>query len=46
VLPKCAGIPPENFNTANGEHHLIRLYTGLEEPEALIADLDAALQRV
>jgi cystathionine beta-lyase/cystathionine gamma-synthase len=46
VLPKCAGFPPEDFDAANGEHHLIRLYTGLEEPEALIADLDNALHRV
>lgn len=46
ILPKCAGIQPEDFDAANIEHQYIRLYTGLEEPSYLIADLQQALEQV
>lgn len=44
VIPKCAGIPPEQFDPANEEHQYIRIYTGLEEPQYLINDLAQALE--
>jgi cystathionine beta-lyase/cystathionine gamma-synthase len=44
VLPKCAGIRPEDFEAANIQHQYIRMYTGLEEPSYLIADLKQALK--
>jgi cystathionine beta-lyase/cystathionine gamma-synthase len=44
VLPKCAGIRPEDFEAANIQHQYIRMYTGLEEPSYLIADLKQALE--
>ncbi len=43
VLPKCAGIKEEEFDATNIEHQYIRLYTGLEDAEYLIKDLDQAL---
>ena len=46
ILPKCAGILPEGFDAANIEHQYIRMYTGLEEPSYLIADLEQALAKV
>jgi cystathionine beta-lyase/cystathionine gamma-synthase len=46
ILPKCAGILPEDFDAANIHHQYIRMYTGLEEPSYLIADLKQALERV
>jgi cystathionine beta-lyase/cystathionine gamma-synthase len=46
VLPKCAGIRPEDFEAANIQHQYIRMYTGLEEPSYLIADLKQALESV
>lgn len=46
VIPKCASLPPSEFNPSNTEHRMIRLYIGLEEPEYLIADIDQALARV
>jgi cystathionine beta-lyase/cystathionine gamma-synthase len=39
VIPKCAGMKREAFDSTNPTHRLIRLYIGLEEPEFLIADL-------
>jgi len=42
VIPKCASIDREEFNTANKEHRMLRLYVGLEEPEYLIKDLQQA----
>lgn len=46
ILPKCAGIKPEEFEPGNREHRLIRLYVGLEEPDYLINDLWQALERI
>lgn len=43
VIPKCAGIGPENFDSSNPEHQYIRIYTGLEDPSYLSADLYQAL---
>jgi cystathionine beta-lyase/cystathionine gamma-synthase len=46
VIPKCAGIPINDFDPLNREHRLIRLYIGLEEPAYLIADLEQALAKI
>ena len=46
ILPKCAGIPPTDFDASNIEHQYIRLYCGLEEPMYLIEDLQQALDKV
>jgi cystathionine beta-lyase/cystathionine gamma-synthase len=40
IVPKCSGIPAANFNAANAEHRMIRMYIGLEEAEYLIKDLE------
>ena len=45
VIPKCAGLQPDEFNAANIEHQYIRVYTGLEEPQYLIDDLENALRQ-
>jgi cystathionine beta-lyase/cystathionine gamma-synthase len=45
VIPKCAGLQPTDFDAGNEEHHYIRIYTGLEEPSYLIADLAQALDK-
>lgn len=42
ILPKCAGLTNEEFDPANPEHRLLRLYTGLEDPGYLIDDLEQA----
>jgi cystathionine beta-lyase/cystathionine gamma-synthase len=46
VIPKCAGMNPEDFDAGNIEHQYIRMYTGLEEAAYLIADLNHALNAV
>jgi cystathionine beta-lyase/cystathionine gamma-synthase len=46
IIPKCAGIPPEEFNPSEPTHQYIRMYTGLEEAEYLISDLEQALEGV
>jgi len=43
VIPRCAGIPPADFDAANEGHQYIRLYAGLEEADYLIKDLEQAL---
>lgn len=43
VIPKCAGMPAGDFDPGNREHRYIRLYTGLEEADYLIKDLEQAL---
>jgi cystathionine beta-lyase/cystathionine gamma-synthase len=45
VIPKCAGIEPAQFDSANVEHQYIRIYTGLEDAQYLIKDLAQALDK-
>jgi cystathionine beta-lyase/cystathionine gamma-synthase len=46
VIPKCAGIPVNDFDPGNKEHKYIRVYTGLEDADYLIRDLEAALEKI
>ncbi|RZM08834.1 MAG: PLP-dependent transferase, partial [Pedobacter sp.] len=46
VIPKCAGMPPSDFDPANREHRMIRLYVGMEEPGYIIKDLEQAFEKV
>jgi len=45
VIPKCTGIPDEEFDSANPEHRYVRVYVGLEDAEFLIDDLAQALDK-
>jgi cystathionine beta-lyase/cystathionine gamma-synthase len=42
IIPKCSGMPREDFDAGNKEHRMIRLYVGLEEAAYLIKDIEAA----
>jgi cystathionine beta-lyase/cystathionine gamma-synthase len=44
LLPKCAGIPDEDFDAGNPDHQMARIYVGLEDPEYIIADLKQAFE--
>ena len=46
VIPKCSSIQPADFNAANKEHRMIRLYVGLEDPEYIIKDLEQAFEKL
>ncbi len=46
ILPKCAGMKPEDFDPQNQDHRSLRLYIGLEEPAYLIADLLRAFESI
>jgi cystathionine beta-lyase/cystathionine gamma-synthase len=46
VMPKAAGIQPNNFDCNNQEHRLVRIYVGLEEADYLIEDLAQALKQL
>lgn len=43
VIPKCAGIPDNEFDAKNNEHRYVRMYVGLEDSSYLIEDLARAL---
>ncbi len=45
LMPKCASLTAEQFDPAVREHRMIRLYTGLEDPEYLIRDLEQAFAK-
>ena len=45
IIPRCAGIKREDFNLANPEHRMLRLYVGLEDPASLITDPEQGLCR-
>jgi len=40
LLPSCATIKSGDFDPANKDHRLIRMYVGLEEADYLIQDLE------
>ncbi len=44
ALPKCASLTPQQFDSANREHRMIRFYFGLEEAGYLKADIDQAFK--
>ncbi|MCB0749502.1 MAG: PLP-dependent transferase, partial [Ignavibacteriae bacterium] len=46
VIPKCAGIPKQEFDGNNPEHRYVRLYCGLEEPSYIINDINNALKKI
>lgn len=46
ILPKCAGMKPEDFDPQNQDHRSLRLYIGLEEPAYLIADFSGAFESI
>lgn len=46
IIPKCSGINPDEFDAANREHRMIRLYVGLEDPEYLIRDMEQAFEKM
>jgi cystathionine beta-lyase/cystathionine gamma-synthase len=43
VIPKCSGIPINDFDPLDPEHRYVRLYVGLEDADYLIKDLTQAL---
>ena len=46
IIPKCSGIKPADFNAANTEHRMLRLYVGLEDADYLIKDLEQAFEKM
>ena len=46
IIPKCSGINRDEFDAANREHRMIRLYVGLEDPEYLIRDIEQAFEKM
>jgi len=40
IIPGCASIKQDEFDTANIDHRIMRMYVGLEEPAYLIEDLE------
>ena len=45
AIPKCAGIPDDEFDPNNSEHRYVRMYIGLEDSSYLIEDLARALDK-
>ncbi len=42
IIPRCAGMPKNEYNKMNPNHRMLRLYIGLEEANYLVADLQQA----
>lgn len=45
LLPKCAGLQDHEFDAANPEHQMMRMYVGLEDASYIIADLEQAFSK-
>jgi len=46
LIPKCAGMPRDEFDATNPEHRMIRFYAGLEDAAYLIKDLEQAFVKM
>jgi cystathionine beta-lyase/cystathionine gamma-synthase len=44
IMPKAAGMKPEDYDKNNPKHRMVRLYIGLEDADFLIDDLKNALE--
>jgi cystathionine beta-lyase/cystathionine gamma-synthase len=42
IMPKCASLKDSEFDASVREHRMLRLYTGLEDADYLIRDLEQA----
>ena len=42
ILPRCASLTEAEFDPGNRDHRMLRLYTGLEDPDYLVRDLEQA----
>ncbi|MBO9634144.1 MAG: aminotransferase class I/II-fold pyridoxal phosphate-dependent enzyme [Chitinophagaceae bacterium] len=42
VIPRCASLQPEAYDSADPEHRMLRFYFGLEDADYLKSDLDQA----
>jgi cystathionine beta-lyase/cystathionine gamma-synthase len=42
IMPRAASLSAAEFDASVWEHRMLRLYTGLEEPDYLIRDLEQA----
>jgi cystathionine beta-lyase/cystathionine gamma-synthase len=40
IIPGCASIKQDEFDAANIDHRIMRMYVGLEESDYLIEDLE------
>lgn len=46
IIPRCASLTPADFDPANTEHRMLRLYIGLEESNYLCTDLEKAFSKI
>ncbi|MCU0322828.1 MAG: PLP-dependent aspartate aminotransferase family protein [Chitinophagaceae bacterium] len=46
IIPKCAGLPKNQFNPNDKWHRSLRLYVGLEEPDYIINDLQTGFNAI
>lgn len=44
IIPKIAGMKPEQFDPKEESHRMCRLYVGLEESDFICGDLDQAMR--
>ena len=40
IIPKCSGMPRQDFNAQHKEHRMLRLYVGMEDAAYIIKDLE------
>ena len=46
ILPRCASLDERDFNPANPEHRMLRMYVGQEDADYIKEDLKQALEAV
>ncbi len=46
IIPRCSGMPREQFNPEPAINRSMRLYVGLEEADYIIRDLEQAFQTI
>ena len=46
IIPRCAAMPPGDFDMRNPDHRMLRLYVGLEDANYLIKDLEQGFDSI
>lgn len=46
IIPRCAGISRNDFDSKNEQHRMMRLYVGLEDANYIIDDLKQAFEKM
>ncbi|MGH2648425.1 MAG: PLP-dependent transferase, partial [Ginsengibacter sp.] len=46
IIPGCAGLKKNEFDSNNKDHRMLRMYVGLEDADYIIEDLEKGFSKM